>query len=181
LTEIAASAFLVGLLGGVHCVAMCGGIVGALNLHRRDVEPLRLGPGGTAVAMFSTQAPLHLSYSAGRIASYAAAGAIAGGVGGTAALLDAVLPAQVVLAVAANACGAARPLLAGLGGLYPAPSAWARRCGAGSRRLVAGGCRSTPFRARSAWARCGAGCRAGWSTACWRWRWSAAAQPKGRS
>ena len=26
------AAFLVGLLGGVHCVGMCGGIVGALCL-----------------------------------------------------------------------------------------------------------------------------------------------------
>jgi uncharacterized protein len=116
LTEIAASAFLVGLLGGVHCVAMCGGIVGALNLHRRDVDPVRLGPGGVAVATVSAQAPLHLAYSAGRIASYAAAGAIAGGVGGTAALLEAVLPAQVVLAVAANGLVVLLGLyLAGLG------------------------------------------------------------------
>jgi sulfite exporter TauE/SafE len=36
LTELATSAFVVGLLGGVHCVAMCGGIVGALNLHGRQ-------------------------------------------------------------------------------------------------------------------------------------------------
>jgi sulfite exporter TauE/SafE len=116
LTEIAASAFLVGLLGGVHCVAMCGGIVGALNLHRRDVDPLRLDPGGVAVAALSTQAPLHLSYSVGRIASYAAAGAIAGGVGGTAALLETVLPAQIVLAVAANGLVVLLGLyLAGLG------------------------------------------------------------------
>ncbi|OQX41371.1 MAG: hypothetical protein B0D88_07810, partial [Candidatus Sedimenticola endophacoides] len=26
------SAFVVGLLGGVHCVGMCGGIVGAMTL-----------------------------------------------------------------------------------------------------------------------------------------------------
>jgi hypothetical protein len=116
LTEIATSAFLVGLLGGVHCVAMCGGIVGALNLQRRDLGPLRLGPGGVAVATLSSQAPLHLAYSAGRITSYAAAGAIAGGVGGTAALLEAVLPAQIVLAVAANGLVVLLGLyLAGLG------------------------------------------------------------------
>lgn len=116
MTEIAASAFLVGLLGGVHCVAMCGGIVGALHLQRRDFAPVRLGPGGAAVAAVAAQAPLHLAYSAGRIASYAAAGAIAGGVGGTAALLDAVLPAQVALAVAANGLVVLLGLyLAGLG------------------------------------------------------------------
>jgi hypothetical protein len=102
LTEIATSAFLVGLLGGVHCVAMCGGIVSALNLRPAQGAGLRVGPGGAAVAAAVAQAPLHLAYSAGRIASYGMAGAIAGGIGGTAAMLQAVLPAQVVLAVAAN-------------------------------------------------------------------------------
>lgn len=99
--EIAASAFLVGLLGGVHCVAMCGGIVGALNLHRPEAA-VRLGPSGAAVVAAVPQVPIHLAYSSGRIASYTVAGAIAGGVGGTAALLEAVLPAQVALAVVAN-------------------------------------------------------------------------------
>ena len=56
--------FLVGLLGGGHCVGMCGGIVGALSM----------GGGGR----FS----LHLAYNAGRIASYGAAGALAGLLGG---------------------------------------------------------------------------------------------------
>lgn len=102
MNEIAASAFLVGLLGGVHCVAMCGGIVSALNLHPARGGDLRVGPGGAAVAAAAAQAPLHLAYSTGRIASYGLAGAIAGGIGGTAALLQAVLPAQVVLAVMAN-------------------------------------------------------------------------------
>lgn len=96
------SAFLVGLLGGVHCVAMCGGIVGALNLHPARGAGVRVGSGGTAVAAAAAQAPLHLAYSAGRIASYGLAGAIAGGVGGTAATLQAVLPAQVILVVIAN-------------------------------------------------------------------------------
>jgi sulfite exporter TauE/SafE len=61
------SLFIVGLLGGVHCVGMCGGIVGALSVH--DEKPLI---GRTAQ---------HLSYNAGRIVTYAAAGAIAGGIG----------------------------------------------------------------------------------------------------
>lgn len=119
MTELAASAFLVGLLGGVHCVAMCGGIVGALNLHRRRDDPLRVDVGGAAVAgigSMSSQAPIHIAYSAGRVASYALAGAVAGGVGGTAALLEAVLPAQIVLAVLANATLVLLGLyLAGLG------------------------------------------------------------------
>jgi sulfite exporter TauE/SafE len=119
LTELATSAFIVGLLGGVHCVAMCGGIVGALNLHGRHAGAVRLGPGGAAVAGvagIASQAPLHLAYSAGRVASYAVAGAIAGGVGGTAALLEAVLPVQAVLAVVANGLVVLLGLyLAGLG------------------------------------------------------------------
>jgi hypothetical protein len=97
-----ASAFLVGLLGGVHCVAMCGGVVGALNLHRPQAGAVHLGSGGAAVIAAATQVPIHVAYSTGRIASYAVAGALAGGIGGTAALLDAVLPAQAALAVVAN-------------------------------------------------------------------------------
>ena len=55
--------FFVGLLGGVHCFGMCGGIVGALSL-------------GSAPRW-----TLHLAYNAGRIASYVAAGAPAGAFG----------------------------------------------------------------------------------------------------
>ena len=82
-----AAAFLIGLLGGVHCVGMCGGIVGALTAqapHRRHVWDL------------------HLSYSAGRIASYAAAGAVMGTIGGAGLLFDHVLPVQMLLYVLAN-------------------------------------------------------------------------------
>ena len=61
------SLFIIGLLGGVHCVGMCGGIVGALSFH--DGKPL-IGRGVQ-----------HLSYNAGRIASYAIAGGIVGGIG----------------------------------------------------------------------------------------------------
>lgn len=75
--------FLVGLLGGGHCVGMCGGIVGALSL------------GG---ARFS----LHLAYNAGRIASYAAAGALAGAFGSASQLLAGQLPARLALYLFAN-------------------------------------------------------------------------------
>lgn len=77
--------FVVGLLGGGHCAGMCGGIVGALSAQ----------PGGGRV-------PLHLAYSTGRIASYAAAGAIAGSIGGLGLLLSDVLPVQLALYVLAN-------------------------------------------------------------------------------
>jgi hypothetical protein len=77
--------FLVGLLGAGHCAGMCGGIVGALSAQ----------PGGARISM-------HLAYGTGRIASYAAAGAIAGMVGGLGLLLSEILPVQLALYVAAN-------------------------------------------------------------------------------
>ncbi len=62
------SALLAGLLGGVHCVGMCGGVVGVIGLT--------LGPQGGGRAL-----PLLLAYNLGRIVSYALAGALLGGVG----------------------------------------------------------------------------------------------------
>lgn len=75
--------FLAGLFGGGHCAAMCGGIVGALSSQARSA--LRL----------------QLAYNAGRIGSYAAAGAAAGALGGAALARD-ILPVQIGLYVAAN-------------------------------------------------------------------------------
>ncbi len=62
------SAFLVGLLGGVHCVGMCGGVVAALSLGLPE-------QGGR------NSWPLLLGYNLGRISSYSLAGAMMGGVG----------------------------------------------------------------------------------------------------
>ena len=76
--------FLIGLLGGTHCVVMCGGIVGALSM------------GGPA------RASLHLAYNAGRVASYAAAGAIAGALGEASLALSGQLPLRGVLYLLAN-------------------------------------------------------------------------------
>lgn len=61
------TAVMIGLLGSTHCVGMCGGIVGALNvgLPHSGRPPLSRGLH-------------HLTYNAGRIVSYAAAGALAG-------------------------------------------------------------------------------------------------------
>jgi uncharacterized protein len=101
-STLAASAFLVGLLGGLHCAAMCGGIVAALNLPSRRVV-LAGGGVGTIAAAVAGQLPLHVAYSTGRIASYTAAGAIAGGVGGVATLAETVMPIQIALGLVANA------------------------------------------------------------------------------
>ena len=82
-----AAAFVIGLLGGVHCVGMCGGIVGALTVQTpRQRRAWKL----------------HLSYSAGRIASYAVAGAIMGMIGGAGLLFNQILPVQLLLYVLAN-------------------------------------------------------------------------------
>ena len=79
--------FLIGLLGGVHCIGMCGGIVGALTLQ----TPRR-----------SRAWSMHLAYSAGRIASYAAAGAIMGLIGGAGLMFKHILPVQLLFYVLAN-------------------------------------------------------------------------------
>ena len=84
------AAFLVGLLGGVHCVGMCGGLVGAFSLSQ---SPVRRRP--------STAWSLVLGYNVGRIGSYSFAGALAGGVGSFAANLVNVRYAQLALAVLA--------------------------------------------------------------------------------
>ncbi|MGO9445980.1 MAG: sulfite exporter TauE/SafE family protein [Thiobacillaceae bacterium] len=75
------SALLVGLLGGVHCAGMCGGIVAALSFR----------PDGT-VPPFR----LHLGYNIGRVLSYTLFGALAGGLGASLNLLH-IRPLQVAL------------------------------------------------------------------------------------
>ncbi|GIK26847.1 MAG: cytochrome biogenesis protein [Betaproteobacteria bacterium] len=79
--------FLVGLLGGTHCMAMCGGIVGALTV---GTPPGR------------RHWPLHLAYNLGRISSYALAGAALGAIGSAGLLLNDALPVQMALYVLAN-------------------------------------------------------------------------------
>ena len=76
--------FLVGLLGGTHCVGMCGGIVGALSLG----VPARWS--------------MLLAYNAGRIFSYTLAGAIAGALGAASLGFDGTLPIRLILYLLAN-------------------------------------------------------------------------------
>ena len=61
------AALLVGLLGSTHCIGMCGGIVGALDMGLRQ-------PGRSSVSMLG----YHLAYNSGRIISYIAIGVLAG-------------------------------------------------------------------------------------------------------
>lgn len=65
------SAFVVGLVSTVHCISMCGGIIGALTFSLPDTirqQRIRL--------VFYLSA-----YSLGRILSYAIAGGLAAGIG----------------------------------------------------------------------------------------------------
>ncbi len=87
-----AAAFLVGLFGGVHCVGMCGGIVGALGLGLSEQVRGRLGG----------LLPYLLGYNLGRITSYTAAGTLMGGVGLLAANLIAFHQAQQLLQLIAG-------------------------------------------------------------------------------
>jgi hypothetical protein len=80
--------FFIGLLGGTHCVSMCGGIVGALTVQL---------PGAGR-----RQWPIHLAYNLGRIGTYAALGAALGALGTVGLLFNEVLPVQLALYVLAN-------------------------------------------------------------------------------
>ncbi|HJV74301.1 MAG TPA: sulfite exporter TauE/SafE family protein [Noviherbaspirillum sp.] len=92
------SVFMIGLLGGVHCVGMCGGIVSAFSVaSSRRPFPVAVTNGSGAIA----QAPVLgdalrvAAYNTGRISSYAIAGAIAGGVAEGARTLSFVSSLQI--------------------------------------------------------------------------------------
>jgi sulfite exporter TauE/SafE len=80
------SALLVGLLGGVHCAGMCGGIVAAFSFRADgSAPPFRL----------------HLGYNLGRVLSYTLFGVLAGSLGASLNLLQIHL-LQKVLSVLAQ-------------------------------------------------------------------------------
>jgi uncharacterized protein len=80
--------FIVGLLGSVHCVGMCGGIVSAfssMSTARRPFPVPVLAQGTGTVRISVADTALHsIAYNAGRVASYMVAGALAGGIAGSA-------------------------------------------------------------------------------------------------
>ena len=128
------AAFLVGLLGGVHCVGMCGGIVGALTMTlpaatRSDTRGML---------------PYLAAYNAGRIASYGLAGALVGGLGFLAAHLGDLHLAQRALAVLAGALMIALGLY--LGGWWRGVVALERGGAVLWRRLEPVGRRFLPVR-----------------------------------
>jgi sulfite exporter TauE/SafE len=84
--SLALAAFFAGLLGGVHCAGMCGGIAAALAAASR----------GPAIAR-------QAAFNAGRIASYGVAGAAAGLTGGALLAVGPLVAAQTAMFVVANA------------------------------------------------------------------------------
>lgn len=87
-------AFLAGLLGGVHCAGMCGGLVAAFSLGL---------PGDrSAVA-------LQVACNLGRVATYVGLGAVAGTLGAGTLVFERTLPVQKIL------FGASCLMLIGLG------------------------------------------------------------------
>lgn len=96
------SAFLVALLGGVHCGGMCGGIVAALGVG--------MDPGPERIRLL-------LAYNLGRILSYGLAGALAGAMGALAVELVAMHQTRLLMQALA---GSFLVLLGGyLGGWWP--------------------------------------------------------------
>ncbi len=115
--------FLTGLLGGVHCAGMCGGIVSALGMMQQKPLGRSLGipvkvvaanapaavPPESATRAAPTESPRSPSpprsaqgsavtavaaYNLGRIMTYTTLGALAGGVGSVAWLMESILPIQ---------------------------------------------------------------------------------------
>jgi sulfite exporter TauE/SafE len=74
--------FFVGLLGGVHCLGMCGSIVGILTAQLPED---------------GARWPFHIAYNCGRISSYTLAGLLVGTIGQAGMLLRDVVPVQHLL------------------------------------------------------------------------------------
>lgn len=81
------TAMMVGLLGAVHCLGMCGGVVGSLTFNLKPQVQLS----------FWRMFPYHLAYNLGRISSYVLMGAMFGWLGSSLTSLASFLPAQQVL------------------------------------------------------------------------------------
>lgn len=90
LQTMALAAFTTGLMGGVHCAAMCGGITCLLGSSTRD-----------ASVPATRRRNFTLAYNAGRILSYTMAGVLAGSAGQAGLMLRGSIPLQQILMFAA--------------------------------------------------------------------------------
>jgi len=87
-----------GFLSGVHCLGMCGGIVGAFGTAGARATVALPAPRSPAWR----EAARQLAFNAGRVASYTLAGAVAGTLGSAGAYVAGALSWQVALYVLAN-------------------------------------------------------------------------------
>lgn len=90
--SILITALMVGFLGGVHCLGMCGGVVGALTFSLES----------KAQASWWRMLPFQLAYNIGRISSYVIIGALFGFLGSSLSSIATFLPAQQLLQVIAG-------------------------------------------------------------------------------
>lgn len=118
-----ATALTTGLMGSLHCLGMCGGISATVALaspstiarDNRTMRPVPVafvtitaGAGIPSCRAHSTADANVLAFNAGRIASYAIAGAMAGTVGGALAglgqgwVISETMPVRTVLFLFAN-------------------------------------------------------------------------------
>ncbi len=81
------TAFAIGLMGGVHCIGMCGGIVGALSFG------LKTQQGQSATSLFK----ILFAYNFGRLFSYTLAGGLMGSLGWMASHWIEIRQLQIIL------------------------------------------------------------------------------------
>lgn len=89
--------FMIGMLGGTHCIGMCGGIVSAFSMapgHKKIIPVFAVQGTGFSLALHSDAGRM-LAYNGGRIASYVTAGAMAGGIAGSLRTLSSVSIVQM--------------------------------------------------------------------------------------
>ncbi len=97
-TGIAIAGLALGLVSGVHCVGMCGGIVAAFSAQPGIVRVVRKAdetPGAPSLGLLAL-------FNAGRIGAYTLAGAIAGSIGSAGAYVAGAIDLQTLLFLGAN-------------------------------------------------------------------------------
>lgn len=87
------SAWIIGALGGFHCLAMCGGLLAAVAARDRTIHPL------SPARVIATY---QLAYHAGRVATYTLLGVAFGATGALAFKAADFMPLQRALYLAAN-------------------------------------------------------------------------------
>ncbi|MBF6624897.1 MAG: sulfite exporter TauE/SafE family protein [Pseudomonas stutzeri] len=92
LVPLLLSAFVLGLLGGGHCLGMCGGLMGALTM-------------AIPAEQRGKRVRLLVAYNLGRVLSYAAAGLLVGLAGWAVAKSPAAMALRVVAALLLIAMG----------------------------------------------------------------------------